>query len=293
MALDQATITHRMVRGKAFAARKGRYVGGRVPLGYTLNTQGRLVPSLRIVGSQRQTEADLVREVFAHIAQGSTVEAQVQRLTALGVPVRWRYGTHLVGTARPWTAQRLLYMLHNPVYKGLRIFHGQQGEIVTPVPALVDATTWETVQQQLTQNLRNEKGNQTRRYLLKGTLRCGLCEGRYVGERLVLRGVERYYYRCNRHRRRGQPVPICRSPRVPALTLEADIWTQCRQAILHPTRSLTRQRLAAYRSELALIEAEDDIRTQRRIVSLLIDVIWIDPAPLPQRWEKRVVWVRG
>ena len=57
--------------GRDRVARDGKWTGGPVPFGYDLDESGRLVPSRRIVEALGVTEAELIRDLFRRVADGS------------------------------------------------------------------------------------------------------------------------------------------------------------------------------------------------------------------------------
>ena len=64
-----------------------------MPVGYDLGEDGRLIPSTRLVAELGMTEADMVRSLFARIANSETTLSREQhRLHALGVSRFQRYG---------------------------------------------------------------------------------------------------------------------------------------------------------------------------------------------------------
>jgi site-specific DNA recombinase len=123
--LERSTISERTALGRARVARAGKWTGGPVPLGYDLDGEGRLIPSARAVPRLGITEAELVRDVFGRVAEGSSAIAETQRLNGLGVPVGRRYPPgrrnpdgRLVEAVHGWETSRLSRMLRNPLYVG-------------------------------------------------------------------------------------------------------------------------------------------------------------------------------
>src|SRR5262249_16116335 len=112
--LEKATISERMTLGRDRVARTGRWTGGTIPFGYALDAEGRRVQSTRRVEALGMPEAEVARDVFVRIAEGSTIIAEAKRLNAFNVPTARRYGggvTVIVG--QQWYPSRLHYMLRN------------------------------------------------------------------------------------------------------------------------------------------------------------------------------------
>ena len=236
-------------RGRNRAAGDGKYTGGPIPLGYELDADKRLVPSQRIVAELDMTEADMVRTLFRRIVSGeTTVNAETVRLTALGVPRRQRYAPskrypegRTIERDGHWANSTLLDVLHNPLYKGAGVFGNGAGvagagEVARPVPALVDAETWQRAQEALRRNKRLSTKNAKHYYLLRGLIRCAACGATYIG---VARGEHRRY-RCSgqsKHRS-GTGATRCPGKELPADWLEDALWQECRQFILNPGDAL-------------------------------------------------------
>jgi site-specific DNA recombinase len=236
--LERATIQDRMTLGKARVARLGKWVGGPIPFGYDLSEAGALVPSALPVEPLGCTEADLARDLFTRIAQGSTTVTECRRLNALGiVPVRRYRGREATRHAALWETSRLGKMLHSTTYKGEHVFQSRHGAVVRAVPALITPEVWQAVQTQLRHNRTLPKGNATRLYLLRGLLRCTLCGSAYVGTSQHVHGRTRSYYRCGswRWKVRGRaPSPRCPGKMLRAEPLEQWAWAECRAGLLTP-----------------------------------------------------------
>lgn len=144
------------------------------------------------------TEAVLVRGLFADYAAGATLPGLARRLNDSGVPTR--------KGGQFWRPSTLRGILTNPVYKGLGAYgktnHYQNearigslsersGKTLTTssfvrpadpaawitwtVPALVSEDQWNTVQTRMTQNRRQASGNPRRVRMLAGRILCPEC----------------------------------------------------------------------------------------------------------------------
>src|SRR5205823_579654 len=117
-----------------------------IPLGYDLDTDGCLVPSMRHIEAVGMTEAQLVRDLFQRIAQGSTSLAECHRLNALGVVTARSYGNgKVVDIGALWRPSRLNKVLKNTVYAGVHALKSHRGDIARIVPPLVEQATWDAV----------------------------------------------------------------------------------------------------------------------------------------------------
>jgi site-specific DNA recombinase len=236
--LEKSTISERMTMGRDRVARNGKWAGGPVPYGYDLDAERHLIPSARIAPGAGVTEAEVMQEVFANLEAGSTLGAEIARLNGLGVPCtsRWASGTERSRSA-VWYLARLRFMVHNPVYKGENVLDSRHGQIVTQVPALVSAATWDAVHAQLLRNRRLSDKNAVNRYLLRGLITCANCGASYTGITPTKRGARAYaYYWCNAIKSTGYRPdrPRCPGKVLRADWLEAEVWRGCREYIDHP-----------------------------------------------------------
>jgi site-specific DNA recombinase len=244
--LDKATIIERMTLGRDRVARNGKWTGGTIPLGYDLDTDGRLVPSSRFIQALDMTESELVQDLFRRIAQGSTGLAECHRLNALGVGTSRRYrdkksgNEKVVDVGALWRPSRLNKVLKNTVYTGVHALKSHRGHIARAVPPLVEQVTWDAVQAQLRANQRLPKNTVHRLYLLRSMIICGLCGARYIGMPVSRRSGHDYYYRCGAQTTSHRPEPEgrCQAKIIKAAWLEDLIWQDCRAFILNPGEAL-------------------------------------------------------
>jgi DNA invertase Pin-like site-specific DNA recombinase len=106
--LELSTILERTALGRAKVAKDGKWTGGRIPFGYTVEG-GHLV--------EHPAQAGIVRSIFANIAAVSSLVTQCKRLTE--------------AAGKRWREWNLSAMLHNRLYLG----EGQgnpQGEPFSP-----------------------------------------------------------------------------------------------------------------------------------------------------------------
>lgn len=240
--LERSTIAERTRMGRDRVARDGQWLGC-IPFGYMIDAEQRLIPSTRRIAVLDCTEAELLADLYARIAGGSSVMAECRRLNALGVPPpQRRYTGGAVLPARTgWAQPGLALVLHNPVYYGEHTLHSAAGPIVRQMPALVSVTLWRAAQAQMTRNRRLSKKNAKRDYLLRGLVRCGGCHHNYTGATVVTAaGRERPYYRCS-----GEQATMARLPgaqhaakRVRVEWLDALVWADCRDFAEHPDSAI-------------------------------------------------------
>jgi site-specific DNA recombinase len=243
---DRATIAENTSHGRDRVAAAGKHTGGPIPFGYDLDGKGSLAPSERIVDALDVTEADLVRDIFGRLARGeTTINAEYQRLNALGVPREMRYGGEkgrVRLNARGWQFSSLQQLLHNPIYAGEGVLDSQFGRVTCPAPPLIDVPTWEAAQAAMLRNRTLSTKNAKRDYLLRGLIRCENCGRSYGGA---------YYanqrrYRCcggtRTHPGTDGRAERCFAKHLSADWLEAAVWDECRKFILNPGDALNEAR---------------------------------------------------
>ena len=264
---ERAVLGERFRRGKLQRARDGHYLGGRAPYGYRYVPRCDAVPGHLVVDD---AEAELVRTLYGWLVE--------ERMTIRQVLKRLNIGPYLPRSGRhAWSPSTVHHILADPVYAGTayanryayvpaakpRIGRGPRtGEatcrrlkpreqwIAIPVPALVDADTWDRAQAQLARNAAlSFRHNSRHNYLLRCLLTCETCG-------LAMYGItrpasahkpERQYYEC-----RGKDcilsarTTVCPSRSVKAQDLEAAVWDHVAALLADPERLLAQfDRLAA------------------------------------------------
>jgi len=251
--LEKDTITERMVMGRDRVARGGKWTNGPIPIGYDLDEQGSLTPSLRLLPSG-ETEADGITGLFERMAEGSTTIAEARRFNALEVPLTRRYAGGkevLVSRTGSWPPSRIRYMIMNPTYKGTYVLKSRRGEITCEVPALVTVDLWERANARMRNN-RTFTTHGSNQYLLKSLIVCDICGSNFVGTPGGGFKEPAHYYRCGSQLGVVNPEigKRCRAKSLRAETFEPMIWQDVREFIRNPGDALAdaqaqlRQRLS-------------------------------------------------
>ena len=255
---ERAKFLERSRRGKRHAAQEGRVgILYHAPYGY------RYVNKQEGGGDARFEiafeEARVVQQVFGWVGcERCSIDEVCRRLHRAGI--RTQTGKE------HWDHKTIWDMLKNPAYKGeaafgktrwmpvgprLRAPRGRPAQsrrgyagndapkeewITIPVPALVDAALFESVQEQLEENRRRaripEKGS---RYFLQGLLVCAKCGYAYCGRTNDERNA---YYRCGG----AMNVPrqgferVCRNKELRMDQADAVVWQEVCRLLEHPER---------------------------------------------------------
>jgi len=208
------------------ARRRGRWTGGKVPLGYDVVERKLVVNDL---------EALVVREVFALYQQHRSLLAVMRQLEE-----RRRRTKRVVGRdgvtkeGEAWGKDVILRILRNPIYAGLvpcgnELFLGEH-------TAVMERGVFERVQQLLDErteamNLGSEGQSPEQRgvYLLKGILYCGC--GAAMTPASTRKGKYRYY-RCVKKDKRG--ADECAGRPLPAAEIEELVVARVRVVAADP-----------------------------------------------------------
>lgn len=198
-AVELKRIAHSVRRGQ-----KGRVAQGRIPggnaYGYDLareiDGRGELVRGLRRIN---ESQAAIVRRIFADYAAGNSPRAIAHALNREGVP--GPSGRQWMASTINGNTERGIGILNNRLYEGVIVYNRQRfvknpdtgrrqarpnppGEWLTqPAPQLriVDAALWQDVQSRRRAIARQGFAQGPRpKHLLTGLVKCGICGGSYT-----------------------------------------------------------------------------------------------------------------
>jgi site-specific DNA recombinase len=242
--LERETIIERSVLGTNRLAAQGRWLGGIVPYGYSVDEDGYLQVSEKPLPGLEMTEADVVRLIYTMLVKERRSCVQIaEHLNALGVPPAYAKDGRLVGkrkqrTSGLWSPGRVRNMVVQTTYKGVHYYgrrsRKQRRLIERAVPAIVPVEAWETAQRRLRENqIALSPQNAKRSYLLRGLIKCGICGLNYIG----CAGSQKQapYYRCNgKTPHRGRMHGRCPSATVRAEELESLVWNDIHGFVENP-----------------------------------------------------------
>ena len=241
--LEKSTITERMTMGRDRVAKGGKWTGGPLSFGYDVTDGGDVVLSEHVVSALALTEAELARDIFQRIADGSGIVAEARRLQSLGVPNIRRYGKGLAKNGGAWTARRISYMMRSPIYKGQLVLNSRHGRIERQVPPLVSPELWERARRQIERNRSLPPARRSQNvYLLRGLIDCEDCGAKFTGYPMPSRGRTTHYYRCNSRSNLSRVAERgpCDAKLVNVARLEQQVWEDSRAFILNPGDALAR-----------------------------------------------------
>ena len=188
-------LANEVIKGMGEKARNGGTLG-KAPLGYVnVRARDEHGREIRTVALDKE-RASLVRLAFTKYATGNwTVRQLAGHLNNRGltIPPTARKPTN------PVSVRLLQTLLRNPYYKGVISFQGV--EYAGAHEPLVDAATWQTVQDILTAHTNGER-QRMHNHHLKSTIVCGLCGARLLVQNATSRasGTYHYFVCARRHR---------------------------------------------------------------------------------------------
>lgn len=255
---EREIISERTRDKIAATRRKGKWSGGRPPLGFDLDRERR-----KLVINEH--EAMQVRTIFDLYLQHEALLPVVKELEKRGwTNKRWvnRQGTESGG--EKFIKTSLHRMLTNVIYLGKNRYKTEvhEGEH----EAIIDTEVWNKTQAILQRNSRNG-GAWIRNkfgFVLKGLLRCEACGCAMTPSVTSKRGSRRYrYYVCTNAQKRGWDK--CPTKSLPANEIEQHVLEQIRRigqdtTLLHQTlgeaRKQNEQRLQELESEKEQLKKE-------------------------------------
>lgn len=243
---ERRDIRERSMRGKRAKVLSGRVLGMRPPYGYrhVRDNHGKVI-TFEIA----EEEASIVRLIYHWYVKGDEYGKRLSdraialRLYEMGVvtPGVLQRGIHRKRGKTFWNHAMIGNILTNELYAGTWRYGIDTTEqtkrenwesVSVSIPAIVDREIWERVQARRARNKAMAKRNLKRDYLLRGIIRCGLCNYQYSGNALGLnaQGERTRYYRDSRYKERHvHSEGRCANKSIRADAIEADVWDEIRE----------------------------------------------------------------
>ena len=246
---EREIISERTHDKMSAARRKGKWVGGRMLLGYDLGAErGKLVVN--------EAEAAQVRRIFRLFIEKGSILATARELNRRGWGRKsWVSKRGRACGGRPWDKANVRALVTNPAYIGMVAYKGETfpGEH----EAILDQATWDAAQALLARNRRECSAGVRNKHgaLLRGLLWCGSC-GVAMHHHYAKKGEGRLYryYVCHHALKRGWDA--CPTGSVPAGEIERFVVDQIRAIGRDPA-------LAADVAARARAQAEADVQALR------------------------------
>ena len=211
---EREVIAERVRDKMAASRKKGKWVGGSVPIGY------RVVDKKLVVD---EATAPIVQRIFRRYLEIQSPKLIAKELNDDGI-------TTLLG--KKWDKAHIYRILNNYTYIG-EVYYGNQrwpGEH----KGIIDAKTWEMTRKFLAANDKIKIHHFDRQYLapLRGILRCGHCDSLMTPVKSKRWGREYHYYHCNRDMKRA--LSICPVKQISAGDIEKLVSDQLKNILMSP-----------------------------------------------------------
>lgn len=180
-----ANLAQNVTRGLHQRAELGKYLGGKIPLGYKIDKDKNYVID--------ENTAPIVKIIYQMYADGYTVKEICDRLNSAG---------YKTSSVKSFGYNSLHRILTNPKYIGKYEYMDISLENV--IPKIIDYETFEKVQQRVERNRQAPASAKSdTNFYLTGKLFCGKCGSNMVGDSGTSHtGATHYYYTCIERKRR-------------------------------------------------------------------------------------------
>ncbi len=259
---EREVITERVRDKMAASRKKGKWVGGTVPMGYRVEDK-----KLVIVPH----EAEIVKKIFQRFLEIQSPKYIACELNESGIWTR---------SGKIWQTIQIYYILNNHHYVGEVLYKGQvyKGE----QKAIIDRQTWDQCQQFLKNNAPVRDSTRRTEYaaLLRGVLRCGHCNSAMTPTRSKRWGREHHYYRCILDTKRAES--ICPIKSISAGEIERIIQEQLQKILLAPEIILAVAKITKERPDDLISIFSKDLwdeitpMERQRLTQLLIERVTIN-----------------
>ncbi len=202
----------------AAARRRGKWTGGKVPLGYEVVDRKLQVNTL---------ESLLVQDIFELYEFHHSSILVTGILNGQGrTTKRYKTKTGKVLGGKEWTKDAVLRVLKNCVYAGYMPYGNERFE--GEHEPIIDRKRFHKVERMLARCEGNGKRYPTNPdYLLRGILRCGRCNA-LMTPASTRKGDKVYrYYRCGNRDKKGKEA--CQARQIPAIAIEDFVAERIRQ----------------------------------------------------------------
>ena len=225
---EHGRIKERMRRGALAKTRAGKIsaVGGHVPYGYRIDEDTYVIV---------EVEAGIVKLIYVWYVHGDensrpmATSVIARRLSEMRVkaPGETRFGRPRVRPSGVWGTAEVLNILSSEKYVGI----WRYGDIIAEIPAIVDRELWKAAQERRAYNKQMARRNSKHPYLLRGMIRCGICDKAMTG--VYDKRTGNCYYRCSwmcNHHLTIEPRP-CSGKHIEASEVEAKAWEYAQKVI--------------------------------------------------------------
>jgi site-specific DNA recombinase len=206
-------MKERFLSSKRLNETTGRYNGGKIPFGYTLDENNSYIIDTKLVPGLDVSSSDIVKEMFLLYSQGLTASKVCRISRSKGYP-KCVLSTHT-----------LARMLRDTTYIGFK--NVKLGDRKTP--QIIPKYLFDEVQKLLDTN--KTRGDKERKHihLLRGLLKCSYCGQYYLGQQTN----DAYICAQNTHSNKINKNTICKGGGISSSNIDGIIWSLVRDIILY------------------------------------------------------------
>ena len=231
--LERNNILDRMFLGATRAAKQGKWLGGIVPYGYYVNSDGYL--------EVNEEEAVIVRKMFDMYIneEMNSVDIAVY-FNTVGVPCfnnSRKSGKRNTKIASLWSTGSIQRMLSNSTYMGIHEYGKRSNKrketIKRNVPPLIPIYVWEKTVNRRKENMKIANRNSPNRtFLLRTLIKCGECNRTYYG---IFYKNSSSVYSCSSKQSSIKKIynTNCNNKNLVADDIEEYIWDMCKEILLN------------------------------------------------------------
>ena len=212
----EARLTReRFMSAKSNNVKLGKYNGGKIPFGYTLDQENRFIINTETIDSLNTSEAEIVQEVFNLYESGLTC-SKISRICRSKNYPKIVCNTHTLARV----LRNTQYIGYKEVKLGTR-----------PTPPLISKSQFNLVQELVESNKTKADKGKKHTFLLRGILKCAVCGEFYVGKQTD----DAYICPKNSGSNKTNKGSSCIGSNISISTLDGIIWKLVKSKLVYKT----------------------------------------------------------
>lgn len=253
---EKKKTLQRQKRGKEEMVKQGRFPGGQVPYGYTIEYGSKTGKGELLID---KTESEVVKKIFQLCVYKNYSSRKIaEELTKQGIPTKREIAKKKNAKRNPliksWYSGTIYSILTNPVFCGQFAYNKKRGAeqerraredwIFGKSPAIISEKMFKIAQERLSRRKIMSRRNKKYNYLLTGLLHCKLCGRRFEGRTFKYRhrwkskdkfmNEPRYpYYVCYGRSIKESGIN-CQMPSRKVPLIDNFVWDKISSAIKNP-----------------------------------------------------------
>jgi len=235
--LERDNIRERSMLGTNRVAKTGKWLGGIVPYGYSLDENSFPIINKEKLPNSNYTEVEIIIMIFDWIGDQKLSCLKVaEKLNSLNIPTHYfKDGRRKKRLSNRWSQGAVGRIIKNTMYMGTHIYgkksRGTRDLIERVVPFIVSKELWYKAQETLKNNYNWGKQKPKRKYLLRGLIKCDKCGRTYIG----YFHRNKTWYRCNGNSKTVEVAfgERCRSKNIKGEWIDEFVWEEIKSWILN------------------------------------------------------------